>query len=144
MKTDSRTYDPDLQNLLIKESQVPWNHIITLSLLFAVILTINLLKGGGGFSPLGIRCGSQGFWISNLMMALSIIIFTHGVRLYLNGQHTLKSRMNYPYATGDIKVRGSVERSDELTATMLTTRTAQAYSSVQNALPYQSPQLFLT
>lgn len=30
---------------------------------FVVVLSVNLLKGGGAFpSPLGIKCGSYAFW----------------------------------------------------------------------------------
>ena len=103
IKTDSRTFDPELQSVLLKESQTPWNHIIALTLLFIVILTINLLKGGGGWSPVGIKCGSRGFWISNAAMVLAIVGFTAQVRTYLGNQHKLKTRLNYPYASGDIK-----------------------------------------
>lgn len=103
LKTDSRTYDPELQDVLIRESRTPWGHISSLTLLFVVILTLNLLKGGGGKSPLGIKCGSKGFWYTNLVMAGVIVFFTLGVREYLNKQHKLKTRLNYPYVAGDIR-----------------------------------------
>ncbi|GMH57278.1 hypothetical protein TrRE_jg11101, partial [Triparma retinervis] len=102
-KTDSRTFDLELQSVLLKESQTPWGHITSLTMLFIVILAVNLLKGGGGWSPVGIKCGSRGFWAANATMVLAIVAFTACVRTHLGNQHKLKTRLNYPYASGDIR-----------------------------------------
>merc|ERR1711971_332580 len=48
-----------LQKILREERTVPCSHVYLISLLFLVVLLINILKGGGAFpSPLGIACGS--------------------------------------------------------------------------------------
>jgi hypothetical protein len=66
----------DLQNketlskLLEEDRHIPTKHVQVLTLTFGVIIFINLMKGGGAFpSPLGIRCGSPSFWISNAVLA---------------------------------------------------------------------------
>ena len=72
--------------------------------LFVVVLTINLLKGGGAFpSPLGIRCGSNGFWMSNVVMLSWIVIISILCRRYLVRRYDQKERCGYKYVEGDIK-----------------------------------------
>lgn len=45
---------------------------------FVVVLTVNLLKGGGAFpSPLGIKCGSYAFWGATVF----IFVWVLGVSL---------------------------------------------------------------
>lgn len=41
---------------------------------FVVLLTVNLLKGGGAFdSPVGIECGSFAFWATSVLSFLYLI-----------------------------------------------------------------------
>lgn len=43
-----------------------------MTLVFSILLVVNLLKGGGAFeSPLGIKCGSFSFW------AVSVLSFVY-------------------------------------------------------------------
>lgn len=45
---------------------------------FIVVLSVNLLKGGGAFpSPLGIKCGSSAFWVATTF----IFVWVLGVSL---------------------------------------------------------------
>jgi len=96
--------DPRLLKLLEQERDIPMYNVYVLSILFAAIMIMNVLKGGQAFpSPLGITCGSTSFWISNVLMILMTI---HGIivaRNHLIKKYYLKKDlMNYPKIEGDI------------------------------------------
>lgn len=94
----------ELAKILDEERHTPQANIMILVTLFVVVLTINLLKGGGAFpSPLGIRCGSQGFWISNVAMLAWIVIISVFCRNYLVKRYEQKESCGYQYMEGDIK-----------------------------------------
>ena len=95
--------DPELQKILDEERTISLPKVYALSTLFVLILTLNLLKGGGAFSPLGIRCGSDGWWFVNVAMLGSILLFMHYVRRYLVNRWEAKARTNYKYVKGDIR-----------------------------------------
>lgn len=94
----------ELAKILEEERHTPQANIMILVTLFVVVLTINILKGGGAFrSPLGIRCGSQGFWVSNAAMLGWIVIISIFCRQYLVKRCEQKERCGYQYVEGDIK-----------------------------------------
>lgn len=94
----------ELEAILERERHTPIGNIKILVTLFVVVLTINLLKGGGAFpSPLGIRCGSNGFWISNFVMLAWIVIISILCRRFLIRRYEQKERCGYKYVEGDIK-----------------------------------------
>lgn len=94
----------ELNQILEAERVVPQTNIIILMVMFVVVLTINLLKGGGAFtSPLGIRCGSTGFWMANLVMLVWILSVSAYVRAYLVQKFEAKKRVGYKYIEGDIQ-----------------------------------------
>lgn len=94
----------ELARILEEERKTPQKNIIILVTLFVVVLAINLLKGGGAFpSPLGIRCGSNGFWFSNFAMLAWIVIISIMCRNYLVKRYEQKERCGYKYVEGDIK-----------------------------------------
>ena len=101
--TDYRTFDAELQAILEEEKTPPLSKVAALACMFAVVLFINVLKGGGGFSPLGIACGSFGFWAANLSMVVWICGFSVCVRNYLVRRYEVKARVNYLYVEGDIR-----------------------------------------
>lgn len=103
-KTRDRQTQKELEELLEQESHIPTTNIMVLAALFVVILSINLLKGGGAFkSPIGIRCGSTSFWISNAVMIGWILVITVFVRYYLVKKHEAKLRCGYEFVEGDIQ-----------------------------------------
>lgn len=54
---------PRIPPLVTRPSQVG-----IMTAVFVVLLTINLLKGGGAFdSPVGIECGSFAFWATSIL-----------------------------------------------------------------------------
>lgn len=70
--------------------------------MFTLIVAMNLAKGGGAFpSPLGIECGSTSFWLSTLLMFLSLVAIALGVRDYLVRRTHDKDRLGYDYVEGD-------------------------------------------
>ena len=94
----------ELAKIIEEERHTPQGNLKILVTLFVVVLTINLLKGGGAFpSPLGIRCGSNGFWMSNVAMLGWIVIISLMCRNYLVQRCDLKERCGYKYVEGDIK-----------------------------------------
>ena len=100
---DSKNME-ELSSILEEERHVPMGHVKVLCLTFAVIIVINLMKGGGASpSPLGIRCGSLSFWVSNGIMLMWILLVSIFVRDYLVRRHEIKERVGYPYVDGDIK-----------------------------------------
>ena len=93
-----------LAQILEDERVVPLINIKILVAMFIVVLTMNLLKGGGAFpSPLGIRCGSKSFWIANALILGWIVTISLFVRAYLVNRYRIKQRVGYQYVEGDIK-----------------------------------------
>ena len=94
----------ELAQILEEERHIPMGNVQVLVVTFAVILIMNLLKGGGAFqSPLGIRCGSPSFWISNALMIGWILLVSIFARSYLVRRCEIKERCGYPYVEGDIQ-----------------------------------------
>lgn len=100
-----------LVKILQEERQASPYAIILLVVMFVVVLMINVLKGGGAFpSPLGIRCGSNAFWIANIGMLAWIVAISFMARSYLLKRYYQKQEVGYPYVDGDIRwdPRGTV------------------------------------
>ncbi|KAL3763512.1 hypothetical protein ACHAWU_009196 [Discostella pseudostelligera] len=94
----------DLARILEEERHIPKGNIQALFLTLAVVIIINLLKGGGAYnSPLGIQCGTTSYWLANGSMLLWILVVMTFARSYLNKRHRMKERCGYPYVEGDIK-----------------------------------------
>mmetsp|Transcript_14885 Transcript_14885/g.31834 ORF Transcript_14885/g.31834 Transcript_14885/m.31834 type:complete len:541 (-) Transcript_14885:413-2035(-) len=93
-----------LQKILEEERVTPMFNVRVLVGLFIVVLVMNLLKGGGAFpSPIGIKCGSQEFWIANAIIMGWIILISIYIRNYLVKRNDLKERIGYKTVEGDIK-----------------------------------------
>jgi uncharacterized membrane protein YfcA len=94
----------ELDEILEQERVTPKVNLQILIIMFVVVLLINMLKGGGAFrSPLGIVCGSTGFWMANLLMIGWILMVSIFVRQYLLKKYEAKKRTNYQYVEGDIQ-----------------------------------------
>ena len=99
----SKSVDPELATILREESDVSMQKLLALMTLFVVVLVMNVLKGGGSTSPLGIECGSKAFWLSNLAILAWILFFMYQVRVYLVDRYALKERVKYRYLEGDMR-----------------------------------------
>ena len=94
----------ELEQILEEERKTPMHNIKILVSMFVVVLTINILKGGGAFkSPLGIKCGSRAFWVANLIIFAWILVISLFVRAYLVRRFETKKAVGYQYVEGDIK-----------------------------------------
>lgn len=101
---NGQTDAQQLQKILEEERVTPMFNVKLLVGLFIVVLAMNLLKGGGAFpSPIGIKCGSQAFWISNGIIMGWIILISIYIRKYLVKRNELKERVGYKTVQGDIK-----------------------------------------
>jgi len=95
---------PPLLEILEEERHTPAKNITTLLTLFAVVLVLNLLKGGGAHgSPLGIKCGSPGFWAANALLITWICVVAAFCRSYLVDRYHTKAALGYRYVEGDIQ-----------------------------------------
>ena len=95
----------ELRALLEKEKETPVDKFMFLVVMFVVVIALNLLKGGGASyaSPLGIVCGSSGYWIISFIN----IAWLFGLSLYAR-QHLIaawkdKKRLGYKYLPGDVE-----------------------------------------
>eukprot|EP00547_Thalassionema_nitzschioides_P001964 CAMPEP_0194203432 /NCGR_PEP_ID=MMETSP0156-20130528/3210_1 /TAXON_ID=33649 /ORGANISM="Thalassionema nitzschioides, Strain L26-B" /LENGTH=599 /DNA_ID=CAMNT_0038929181 /DNA_START=240 /DNA_END=2035 /DNA_ORIENTATION=+ len=104
MLSDNNNEEAALAKILEEERHVPTTNITMLVALFVVVLFINLMKGGGAFeSPIGIECGGIGFWLSNALMLVWIILVSIRARSYLVQRYYEKQHVHYVYVEGDIQ-----------------------------------------
>lgn len=93
-----------LRNQILEEERhVPFKKIGLLTGVFALVLATNLLKGGGAFSPLGIRCGGYAYWSCTLWILVMLISLSLYVRHDLLRRGNLKAQCGYEYVEGDIR-----------------------------------------
>jgi uncharacterized membrane protein YfcA len=93
-----------LHAILQAERVTPLYNVQVLVAMFVVVVAMNVLKGGGAFrSPLGITCGSAGFWLAQAAILAFILAVAAHVRTYLLQRYHLKQRLQYPYVEGDIE-----------------------------------------
>ena len=92
-----------LARIMEEERHPPRTNIQILLVLFVVVLTLNLLKGGGAFqSPLNITCGSTSFWMANLTLLVWILLVACQARALLLRKHRAKLECGYEYVAHDI------------------------------------------
>ena len=99
---NSETISLALQALLEKERTAPKGAIIGLVALFLSVFVINIVKGGGHLSPLGIQCGSAAFWLANGLILLLVLFTTLLVRAWLIRRNETQQRLGYQHVEGDI------------------------------------------
>jgi len=115
--TPSVSYDENSKSLLAGPSFGPdkvhqaWIDAVKLTVLFALVTAMNLLKGGpseAGGGPLGLPvCGATCFWISEGTMLLVIVAFAVHVRA------SLLHRIRY----GDAPVLSEIDWNEKNTIT---------------------------
>eukprot|EP01031_Cornospumella_fuschlensis_P035721 gene35721-43322_t len=94
----------ELEELLESERNTPMDKVVWVSVLVLVVVILNLIKGGGAFpSPLGIECGSSGYWFLTAL----VFIWVLGVSLYMRNvlikKWQLKKKLRYRYLEGDVE-----------------------------------------
>jgi uncharacterized membrane protein YfcA len=94
----------ELKQVINNERKAPVQNVALLTGMFAVVLLVNLLKGGGAFkSPVGVQCGSTAFWLANLFLLFFIITVSLYAREILLEKTRRKAACQYTYVEGDIK-----------------------------------------
>ena len=94
----------ELQNILDEEKRPKKKNIALISTLFMVVLTINILKGGGAFdSPLGIECGSASFWVAQILLLIWICVVSWIGRKMLLKSTAKKTDAGFVYLDEDIR-----------------------------------------
>jgi len=94
-----------LADILEQERSTPKDKVLLLIVMFIVLITLNLLKGGGPSfpSPLGIECGGFYFWL----LTFSIFAWVLGIAFYIRTQLVsmwrLKRKLRYKYVEGDVE-----------------------------------------
>ena len=95
-----------MAELLEKESKTPNDKVVLLSVMVVVVIVLNLLKGGGAGSfpsPLGITCGSKGYWAITGVVVLWLVAVSLKMRSELIEKFYLKKRLGYRYVRGDVE-----------------------------------------
>lgn len=96
--------DPELQTLLESESKTPKDLASLMTFMVIFVVFVNLLKGGGSFqSPIGIDCGSFGYWFLTLLAIGFVLAVSFWTRGELIKKWMLKTRLNYRYVKGDVE-----------------------------------------
>mmetsp|Transcript_32347 Transcript_32347/g.77313 ORF Transcript_32347/g.77313 Transcript_32347/m.77313 type:complete len:614 (+) Transcript_32347:232-2073(+) len=97
----------ELQNILDEEKRPKKKNIALIATLFMVVLTINILKGGGAFeSPLGIECGSASFWVAQILLLIWICVVSWIGRKMLLKSTAKKTDAGFAYLDEDIRWNG--------------------------------------
>jgi len=103
LKQRSSNDSVELGDVLGEEKTVVWWKVGVLWAVFGFIILASLLKGGGGFeSPIGITCGSGGYWATTFSMFGWILCVSHLVREYLVKSTAQKQALGYKYEEGDV------------------------------------------
>lgn len=101
---DAEPISAELQEIYERERKTPVDKLLTLCGVFVVVLAVNLLKGGGAFeSPLGIECGSFGFWFLTSLIIVWILAVSWYVRNILVKEWQTKKRLGYRFVAGDVE-----------------------------------------
>lgn len=96
--------EQELAEVLAAESVTPMEKVGTLVAVFVVVIVANLLKGGGAFpSPLGVECGTLGYWTLTASMFVWLLVVSAKVRVDLIKAYEQKRRIGFKYVEGDVQ-----------------------------------------
>ena len=101
-----KTKQEVLAEIIESERNIPIMKVVWISGMFIVVILLNLVKGGnqGSFqSPLGIQCGSYGYWGLTVLNLIWILIVSVIMRNILLNEWKLKDRIHYKYIDTDIE-----------------------------------------
>lgn len=95
----------ELQELLEKEKGTPLDKLMLLVVMFVVVIALNLLKGGGASyaSPLGIVCGTAGYWFVSFLNIAWLFALSIYARQNLIAAWKSKKGLGYKYLEGDVE-----------------------------------------
>lgn len=93
----------ELSELMEKEKNTPTDKVTILTVMVVVVVSLNMLKGGGETSPLHITCGSDAYWMLTGLTMFWILSISLWMRDDLIKKWKLKRRVNYRFIAGDIE-----------------------------------------
>jgi uncharacterized membrane protein YfcA len=93
----------ELQQILEEERHPNRKKIALIVTMFVVVLTINILKGGGEFQPLGIQCGSTAFWAAQVLLIYWIVMIAAIAREILLKDAIRRTAAGYSPLPEDVK-----------------------------------------
>lgn len=98
-------FDPLLLDAIIEqEKHAKPRNVAILVFMFLVVILVNILKGGGGYpSPIGIACGSIGFWMAQLLLLAFIVSIAAVSRKILIKETKRKIEAGYRYLKEDTR-----------------------------------------
>jgi len=78
--------------------------VATLACCFVGICLLTVLKGGGHFkSPLGVTCGSSGYWLITFSTLPWVLMFALGFRWLLVREYESKVRSGHTFIQGEVR-----------------------------------------
>jgi uncharacterized membrane protein YfcA len=90
-------------DLIEQEKFTPRSKIAALVLMFTVLITVNVMVGGGSYgSPWGITCNSWLFWMVHVMMIVFLVISAWVAHTYVVARHEIKELVCFDFTHGDI------------------------------------------
>eukprot|EP01126_Amoeba_proteus_P038054 TRINITY_DN3952_c0_g1_i1.p1 TRINITY_DN3952_c0_g1~~TRINITY_DN3952_c0_g1_i1.p1 ORF type:complete len:500 (+),score=67.78 TRINITY_DN3952_c0_g1_i1:75-1574(+) len=94
----------ELHQILEDEKRVPWLKLLSFLLVWAVVFIVAILKGGEGKkSPVGITCGTVGYWLLVCSLVPFVIIYIAIFGHVIERDYRLKVRLSYPFLESDIQ-----------------------------------------
>lgn len=96
----------ELDLLIDSERVTPRNKLAVMSGMVIAVIVLNMLKGGKKNvfpSPIGIECGSQSYWMMQLLVIVLVLCVSYWSRNELLSKWRAKTRLDYKYAPGDVE-----------------------------------------
>jgi uncharacterized membrane protein YfcA len=95
----------ELSSILEQEKGTPLDKVLLLVVMFAVLITLNFLKGGGESfpSPIGIECGGTEYWAVTFLIFAWVLAIAAYMRTQLISMWKAKKRLRYKYVEGDVE-----------------------------------------
>jgi uncharacterized membrane protein YfcA len=95
----------ELAAILEQEKGTPHDKVLLLVVMFAVLITLNFLKGGGSSfpSPIGIECGGFYYWVVTFLIFAWVLAIAIYMRSQLIAMWRAKKRLRYKYVEGDVE-----------------------------------------
>lgn len=98
-----KTNIDEVASLIESEKNTPIHKVCLLALMVTIVVGLNILKGGGGKSPLGIKCGTAEYWALTVFIMFWMCTVSLWVRSKLIQKWRLKQRIKYCLVEGDIE-----------------------------------------
>jgi len=93
----------EIAAIIERERHVPWDMMAALLLTFCGCTGLDLARGGNGFNPMGVECGSELYWI----LTFAYVPFTAAIAAVIGcrlvAETARKEEIGYPFQEGDVR-----------------------------------------